>query len=570
MKKTAKIRRIATFVLALTPMFTLFSQHELPIRTMVAPAVVGVPPNIDGNDDDVCWSAASAITEVYIRSGWTGASDLSGYIKLCWDNYYLYVFANIVDDVAQNFTGSGNVYQYDNVLIALDADTSNSGLYSSDATYYRFNRGVLYQTGLPPRNEDIVDFAQTSSSTGWKVEVAIPWLSFLPDEISPDEVWSLINKNAVGFDVVFSDADGNLRDAAAAWDADVAGSGTTEDNVWNNTQQTGAISLSGTPFVNLRPIAVGDSDQTVYENTSVNLDASGSYDPEGHAITYLWSSQCGLTISNPTSSTTSFTAPDVPNDADITVDLTVNDSVYNSYVDHVIVRVININKTPLANAGSDKVTDERSMLLLDGSGSYDSDQQNLTYYWTSVDGALIINPTQVQSAFYAPEVSQTTKFRFALTVNDGLVNSSADTVNVTVTNLSVQKDTIYVFDTVHNFITIHDTIVHYDSIFVFDTTRIFNTIMITVLDISGKVEAKEVDGNLHVKLFPNPADVFIKINSEYTLNSIEIINTIGTSVYNESINSDDAEIDISGFDSGVYVIKMNTQYGILTKTLVIE
>jgi hypothetical protein len=645
MKKTTSTKLLTTVFLVFAFLNLSYAQHEIPVRTMNVPAVVGVPPHLDGLDNDECWSSASAVTEVFYNAGWTGSSDLSGYIKLCWDNYYLYVFANIVDDIAENWPESGAPYQYDNIMVCLESDTSNPGIYGTDAINYRLNRGVLYsQTGTAPRNEAILDFYQVDGIGSWQIEFAIPWLSFLPENTPPDSVWSIMHKNAVGFDVIFSDADGAYRDAMSAWDADIEGSGATEGDAANNTQQFGVISLTGTPFTNYRPIAVASEDLSTDENTTVTLSNAGSYDPELEPITYHWSSANELILSDPLSATTNVTIPEVNGDTNFTVNLIVNDGTYNSYPDKVNISVRNINKPPVANAGVDQTVNEVSMVALNGSLSSDPDPQTLYYNWSSLQGVSLINPNQAMPLFFAPDITTNYNYTFVLTVSDGDLQSAPDTVSVMVFNKPAIKDTVFIYDSsfvydtivvhdsVFSTLTVYDTVFHFDSVFVFDTiiihdsvfstltiydtifhsdsvfvfdtvtirdsvfstltvydtliirdsvfvfdtlyssdtVRIYNSILITVVDNSNNVVVREVSGNLHVKLFPNPTDVLLKLSSEYSMEKIEIVNSGGMVVYGEIINSDSVEIDISDLSTGIYFVEIYSEYGTVSKTLVIE
>lgn len=643
MKKTTLLKANFILIISVVCYTSLLSQHDAPVRTMDIPAVVGVPPHLDGIDDDVCWSTESAVTEVYYQAGWTGAADLSGYIKFCWDNYYLYVFANIVDDIAQIYPNTGDVYQYDNFLVCLDADTANPGLYGDDALNFRFNRGVLYtQTGYGPRNEAVLDYFQVNGTGSWQMEIAIPWLAFLPENTDTADVWNILDINAVGFDAIFADADGSLRDAMSAWDADVEGSGTTEDNAFENTRAFGTLRLIGTPFTNYRPIAVAGADQTTNENTTVTLSGVGSYDPEAEPITYHWSTTSGLTITNSDSSVTDIIIPEVDVNTNYIISLVVNDGIYNSYADRVTIAVNNINKPPVANAGPNQITNELSMVALNGSASSDPDPQPLFYNWTSLQGGSLINSNQANPFFFAPEVAANQNYQFVLTVNDGDLFSAADTVSVSVLNVSNTSDTLYiydsvfvydtvfvfdsvfsfttqydsvfvfdsivvsdtlfstqtiydtliVYDSVYSFQTVYDTLIVYDSVFstqtiydtivvrdslfvydtIFstDTIKYYNTILITVVDEVNRVVVTEVSGDLHVKLYPNPADVFLKIDSEFDLENIEIVNSVGTIVFSESVSDDAIQIDISGFAAGIYIVKLSGNYGSVSKTLVVE
>ena len=65
---------------------------------------------------------------------------------------------------------------------------------------------------------------------------------------------------------------------------------------------------------NRAPVADAGDDQTVDASSAVSLDGSGSSDPDGDAVTYLWTQTGGaaVTLTGATTATPSFTAPGAP------------------------------------------------------------------------------------------------------------------------------------------------------------------------------------------------------------------------------------------------------------------
>lgn len=69
--------------------------------------------------------------------------------------------------------------------------------------------------------------------------------------------------------------------------------------------------LDGTGFTNGLPTADAGADQNAGSNSIVSLDGSGSSDPDGDALTYLWTAPAGILLDDPSSATPIFTAPNL-------------------------------------------------------------------------------------------------------------------------------------------------------------------------------------------------------------------------------------------------------------------
>jgi len=71
-----------------------------------------------------------------------------------------------------------------------------------------------------------------------------------------------------------------------------------------------------------------------------------------------------------------------------------------------------------------------------------------------------------------------------------------------------------------------------------------------------------------ITLYPNPANSNVNISSENVINSIELFNSLGQSVYNTNVKSREKIIDINSLSKGVYVIGVNTENGYIKKKLI--
>jgi hypothetical protein len=101
------------------------------------------------------------------------------------------------------------------------------------------------------------------------------------------------------------------------------------------------------------------------------------------------------------------------------------------------------NSAPSADAGTDQVVDEGAGVMLDGSASSDSDGTIATYAWIQTAGPAVSlsDADTATPSFTAPLVSSDTTLTFELTVTDDQGATDADTVSVTVRDVSSGGDT---------------------------------------------------------------------------------------------------------------------------------
>ena len=185
---------------------------------------------------------------------------------------------------------------------------------------------------------------------------------------------------------------------------------------------------------NIPPIANAGPDQIVAENQLATLDGSESYDEQNIDLSYIWTPPIGILLNDTTSSTPSFTTPTVDDSVNFIFGLIVSDGELNSDPDSVTITVFHTNVSPVAYAGPDQTIVENELVILDGTGSSDFENVNISYSWTAPVNIELDDSTRSMPTFISPEVSDSTFLLFTLIVSDGELESDPDSVIVTILN----------------------------------------------------------------------------------------------------------------------------------------
>ena len=174
------------------------------------------------------------------------------------------------------------------------------------------------------------------------------------------------------------------------------------------------------------PTAVAASDQSVFGGHEVTMDASGSYDSEGDAMTFTWTQTAGLavTLTGANQSVAQFEAPKVAKTETLVFQVVVSDGrLTNKTSVSVTLNVPDPNnQAPIAKVAAPDTVQSGAMLELDGSATFDTDGDSITYSWfqTQPKGptSVLSNNDKPKALFTAPIVTEDTPFVIKLMVND--------------------------------------------------------------------------------------------------------------------------------------------------------
>ena len=191
---------------------------------------------------------------------------------------------------------------------------------------------------------------------------------------------------------------------------------------------------------NQAPVADAGPNQSVAAASTVTLSGSGSYDPDGDPMTYVWvfdgvpegsSLEGGAFAVNDSAETTTSFSPDKL--GTYIISLTVTDGVGNSSSpDRTLIEVVT-GDPPVADAGEDQVTTTGTKVSLDGSESSDPMGRDLTYAWElakAPEGSTVdsVQNATASTAKLTPDIAGL--YVVSLVVSNGLLQSEADTVVV--------------------------------------------------------------------------------------------------------------------------------------------
>ena len=173
------------------------------------------PPKLDGIADDECWKTAPSHLMDHL---WIGklphAMDYMGKYRVCWDNQYLYVLADIYDDSLVDTHPDGLDRFWDDDCLEIFVDENASGgdhQYNNSAFAYHISLdGKIVDTGIDStahyvNDHGIVAIHQEGKLTTWEVA-----LKLYPDTYKDSAVnmpVTLASGKVIGFMIAYNDND---------------------------------------------------------------------------------------------------------------------------------------------------------------------------------------------------------------------------------------------------------------------------------------------------------------------------------------------------------------------------
>jgi len=240
----------------------------------------------------------------------------------------------------------------------------------------------------------------------------------------------------------------NATTSVASFTAPAVASNTTEEQIFRLTAtdnsgftSTDIISIfvRDVLVANIAPVSDAGTDQSINENTLVQLDGSNSTD-DG-TIIYLWEQTAGtntITLNNDSIATPTFTSPFVSSAGDIiTFKLTVTDNFGVQSSSSVNITINDVDTPPVAfisNASGVAINsvNNNALVTVYGNFSNDIDGAISAYSWSQTAGPLIITPSasnQNSFTFTTPnDVGNSITIELVVTGDEGVLTNTSSVV----------------------------------------------------------------------------------------------------------------------------------------------
>jgi hypothetical protein len=235
---------------------------------------VGYPkPIIDGVMDDVWLLSTEQVITIFIEAEPTSPEDCSGSWWALWDEEYLYVLVNVIDEALVQDSDPGQGWLDDRAEIYVDGDNAKGA--STDNNDYQYNfRWNHGQVETPvewynsPRSLLGVEYGVATTDSGYIVEARLPWSTLTGEAPYEDQL--------IGINVMIDDDDdGGGRDTQLQWFTE-----TTTPHVPSEWGTAVLVQGAGEPWLYVSIPNPADGD--MLEDTWANL----SWKPGGRAVSH--------------------------------------------------------------------------------------------------------------------------------------------------------------------------------------------------------------------------------------------------------------------------------------------
>jgi hypothetical protein len=88
------------------------------------------------------------------------------------------------------------------------------------------------------------------------------------------------------------------------------------------------------------------------------------------------------------------------------------------------------------------------------------------------------------------------------------------------------------------------------------------------VDVSVGVNEQGV--NEYIMVYPNPASDVLRISSNGDIQHVRLMNSVGQVVFDQVLNTAKTQISVANFESGIYMIQVETQVGTTTQKIIIK
>lgn len=208
---------------------------------------------------------------------------------------------------------------------------------------------------------------------------------------------------------------------------------TVTDN--HGASNSASVTISVIVAENHAPVIVLADTFYGSQGNSIELDASGSYDPDSDEITFNWTGTYASLLDNPNSNKPRFTIPPtLSSTTTYALTLTVTDSHGISASKQItIIAVVQQNQAPVVIINSVFEGQPGDIIELDASSSYDPDNDPISYTWEGIYASQLVCINPAKPKFTIPSnavIGSEYKFTARVTDNRGASSSKIVTVRV--------------------------------------------------------------------------------------------------------------------------------------------